>query len=92
MNGWTSANNDFREAVVRKESLDVLFVSETHWIDNSFITLDDYVCLYNNRSKLHRNATRGSGGVAIYIKSSILEYLKCVNYLNSFFPFQPQFI
>jgi hypothetical protein len=71
VNGWTVANSKYRETVVRNENLDLLLVTETHWTENRVIELDGYTCYNNNRSRLHRQAKKGSGGVAIYVKNSI---------------------
>ena len=51
---------------------DIVCINETHWIGNHKIELQGYKCFAQNRQEVHINANKGSGGVATYIRSTLL--------------------
>ena len=73
MNGWTEWNGQLRQCIVQGEYLDIVLLTETHWIRDHKSEIVDYVCFHNNRKGVHKDAKKGSGGVAIMIKNEILE-------------------
>jgi hypothetical protein len=58
--------------------LDILCVCETFWKNNESEIINGYTCYYKNRSVVHKNAKRGSGGVAIFVKNTLLKYYNVI--------------
>lgn len=82
--GWTERNSELREAIIRDSDFDIVCVQETHLQNNSSIAIDGYKYFGYNRSLVHRRAPKGSGGVGIFIKESLLQYFDCTIVDKSF--------
>ncbi len=50
-----------------------MLLSETHLRENETLNIEGYVSYVHNRTGLHRNAPKGSGGVGILIKRHLLQ-------------------
>ena len=77
MNGWAYARDDNKSAelrlnIISKHNSDIYAICETHLRDNDNISIDGYKWYGHNRSQLHGNAIRGSGGVGFLISEGIL--------------------
>ena len=53
-------------------NLDILCVCETHLTGNENIVIDDYNWIGNNRKLIPNRARKGSGGVGIVVKETLL--------------------
>jgi hypothetical protein len=71
--GWTAENDNLRASIVRAIDADITSICESHLKDQNIIALDGYLWLGHNRTHLHRNAPKGSGGVGLLIKNWICE-------------------
>ena len=74
--GWSltdSDNNYFRQTITNFTDNDILALCETFLCYNEEIYVDGYKFIGHNRTNLHKNAKRGSGGIGILIKCTILE-------------------
>ncbi len=76
VNGWTTNNSILRKEVIANLKSDIFCIVETHLTENSSITIGGYSTIIHNRSFKHKRAIRGSGGVAILIKDTILQSYK----------------
>jgi len=72
VNGWTGENSVLRESIINKLDLDVVCISETHLKNNEHIEFEGFTCFNNNRKLVHRRAPKGSGGIAILVRDSVL--------------------
>ena len=77
MNGWAYAREDNKSAelrrdIISKHNSDIYAICETHLRNDSDINVDGYKWYGHNRTELHGNAIRGSGGVGFLISDSIL--------------------
>ena len=82
--GWSTRqcdNSQFRNHVVNNFNFDILCLCETFLRKDENIEIEGYKCYRRNRDVLHVNSRRGSGGVAILIKTEILELFE-VEILN----------
>jgi exonuclease III len=68
--GWTSNNNKLQEALIIKTDVDILSVNETHWTKGK-LSIENYVTFEFNRQTQHKNAPKGSGGVAILVRNDV---------------------
>ena len=62
----------FHENIVIQLNYDIFAISESHLRPNESITLNGYTWYGHNRAQLSINAVRGSGGVRVFIKDSVL--------------------
>lgn len=71
MCGWTKSNHDLRCELIKHLCCDIVSINETHLIDQSDINLShyDYKWIAFNRSHIHINAPKGSGGVGLLVKN-----------------------
>jgi hypothetical protein len=74
VNGWTSLNHCVREQILLKINADVCCIQETHLkpdesLENKLI---GYKWFGYNRSKLHKKANKGSGGIGMFVKLSLI--------------------
>ena len=53
-------------------NLDIIGIAETHLKGNATIELDNYQWYGNNRNNIHVRAVKGSGGVGVFVRKSIL--------------------
>ena len=62
--------------------MDLLDVAETHLRGHESLHIDGYTWIGHNRESLHVNARRGSGGVGLFVRISVYDFLK-VSLLNN---------
>ena len=73
--GWSlkdPENKLFREQTVIKSNCDVFCVVETFLKNKETLQIDGYTFISHNRRHLHRRAKRGSGGVGVFVRNSLL--------------------
>ena len=73
--GWSKDNFEnfmFRELVVQLHECDIFEICETFLRDNDSLFIENFTWAGNNRSSIHPNARRGSGGVGAFIKNEFL--------------------
>lgn len=70
----TSPSSELRENVIVKSNLDIVGICETHLMSNEGISIDNYVWFGNNRKTISPRARKGSGGVGILVKESVLQH------------------
>jgi len=58
--------------IISKLDSDIVAIIETHLCDSDTIEIDNYCCISHNRKK-HVRAKKGSGGVSILIKNTLLD-------------------
>ena len=63
---------ELKKNILKYVHADILILPETHCLPNQNIEIESYTLFHNNR-KINANRNRGSGGIAIAIKNSILE-------------------
>jgi hypothetical protein len=73
VNGWTDSNNTLRENIIKHSNQDIFCVTETHLVGDQCLNIDGYKWFGHNRRGIHRLARKGSGGVGIFVKESVLE-------------------
>ena len=66
-------NTTFKQHVVAALYHDIYIFPETHCLNNDIVEFDNYTVYSNNRVP-HANVTKGSGGIAIALHSSVLEF------------------
>lgn len=71
MCGWTKDNHNLREAILNSLNADIITICETHLRDQEVIDINGYSWYGHNRTDIHRNAPKGSGGVGIFIKQCL---------------------
>ena len=64
-------NKRLREEIIKRLSLDVICLNESHFKHEDVFEVDGYFCVTNNR-KLRNKTPKGSGGVTVLIKEDIL--------------------
>ena len=64
-------NHDIRSEIIQYMDCDLVSINETHLLNKDNIHLTGYRWIGLNRSKLHVNAPKGSGGVGILIKERL---------------------
>ena len=76
MCGWTEHNDELRKKFVALSNCDIFCVSETHLLEENTINVEGYIYYGHNRNGLHKNAPKGSGGVGIFVRNTLLnEYV-----------------
>ena len=60
-----------KELVIKHLNLDIFALCETFLTGTNEVNIEGYKGFGNNRSMLHKKATRGSGGVGVLIKNDI---------------------
>ena len=74
INGWITTKNTyylhFKQNVISFLNADFLILPETHCLPNQKIEIEHYTLFHNNRST-QANCRRGSGGIAVAIKTDI---------------------
>lgn len=73
MCGWTKDNHALREEFIHCIDADVISICETHLTNNDVINIDSYTWFGFNRQDIHRNAPKGSGGVGLLVRNSLLD-------------------
>ena len=75
--GW---NNDFnsdshkiRSNIINYYDLDIIGLAETHLTGTNTIEVPGYKWIGQNRTKIHPRAKKGSGGVGILVRESLLK-------------------
>ena len=75
INGWFSVRNPyfniFKVAILTNLNVDIIVLCETHCHNDDLISLDNYTIFQHNRLT-GGGERRGSGGIAICIKNSLL--------------------
>ena len=64
--------------------VDIAFLVETHCLSTDSLAIKVFDVIQNNRKK-HKNAKKGSGGIAVCIRSSIRNGIKILPFTNSEF-------
>ena len=64
--------------------VDIAFLVETHCLSTDSLAIKDFDIIQNNRKK-HKYAKKGSGGIAVCIRSSIRNGIKILPFTNSEF-------
>ena len=70
-------SHNFNCTVLTYLNLDIIGVCETFLKNGETLNLNGYHWFGNNRTSLHQNARRGSGGVGAFVKTEILEQYMC---------------
>ena len=70
-------SHNFNCTVLTYLNLDIIGVCETFLKNGETLNLNGYHWFGNNRTSLHQNARRGSGGVGAFVKTEILEQYTC---------------
>ena len=84
LNGWFSDRNpdylQFKINVIEYLNIDIVVIPETHCMENKIIKIDNYTLFQQNRPVTNANVKKGSGGLAIAIKNSLLHdhYIEAV--------------
>ena len=76
-------NTSFKQHVVAAYYNDIYILPETHCLNEEKIEFDSYTIYQNNRVP-RANVTKGSGGIAIAIHSTLLECHTCHTILSVF--------
>ena len=82
--GWTPQNAQLREEIIRTQDLDIITISETHLKGEELLVMNDYTWFGHNRRSTHINAWRGSGGVGVLVKGSVLQIYDVLIYDKSY--------
>ena len=65
---WSSDSNSeshlIRETIINATRLDIIGIAESHLRSSDVINIENFMWFGHNGDKLHKNAKRGSGGVA----------------------------
>jgi hypothetical protein len=64
---------------------DIFSLSETWPGPNSNIELEGYKCFHFCRKYVHRRARRRSGGIAVYVKTHIVQGVSLIKHVNDNF-------
>ena len=76
VNGWpVDVNTDkykICSSSILKCDFDICSIAETHLMGHSNPILDGYTVFTNNRKNIHKRAKCGSGGVAYFVKQSVM--------------------
>ena len=72
LNGWTLSNSSLRSSVIKLTESQIFCVNETHLTGNLSIEIESFTWIGHNRTKIHRKAKKGSGGVGIFVSNSLL--------------------
>ena len=67
-------NTIFKQQVVSALYHDIFIFAETHCLNQEIVEFDDYKIYHNNRVPHNANVSKGSGGIAIALHHSLLEY------------------
>ena len=72
------------KSIIKKSGCDIICLNETFLKRNETIIIEGYTSLCHNRKNINPKACRGSGGVAILVRTNILEtyYIQIID--NSF--------
>ena len=62
------------------QEFDMLLLSETWFINGLEVQIDNFKLLHFNRTEIHPGAKRGSGGLAVYIKDNISDYVNLLQH------------
>ena len=73
MAGWTTGNSDLRTALISLSNSDIFCVNETHLLRDTQLSVEGYRYFGHNRTGVHVNANKGSGGVGIFIKDTFFK-------------------
>lgn len=68
-----SDNYNLRAACAISSDCDIIGLAETHLLNDDVLSLDNYRFYGLNRTHIHVNARKGSGGVGFLIKENILQ-------------------
>ncbi|MES9880125.1 MAG: reverse transcriptase family protein [Sedimenticola sp.] len=75
MNGWNTGfeteNYITRASCVREVDCDLIGIAETYLKGSTVLKMDGYTWYGVNRTRLHKNAKSGSGGVGFFIKNEM---------------------
>ena len=67
-------NATLRETVIQNLDYDIFCIVETHFVNEQCrIDISKYSCFYHNRQAKSRRAVKGSGGVAVLVKDTVIQ-------------------
>ena len=73
---WCSDSNSeshlIRETIINATKLDIIGIAESHLRSSDVINIENFMWFGHYRDKLHKNAKRGSGGVAFFVSKSLI--------------------
>ena len=81
--GWSiDPDQMLRYNVIKACNLDIICLCETFLKDEQIIEVPDYTWFGNNRKSISKRACRGSGGVGILIRDSVLKQYSVASILD----------
>ena len=74
--GWTSENENLRQAILKTTDSEIILVQETHLANNTDNqpSLDGYKWYGHCRTVRHVNSNLTHGGIGIFVKDSLFEH------------------
>ena len=72
MNGWTTANNNLRQNIIKVLNKDIVCIAESHLAKTKTISVEHYEWFSFNRDLKHVKSPVTHGGVGILVKNTIL--------------------
>ena len=72
MNGWTTANNNLRQNIIKVLNKDIVCIAESHLAKTKTISVEHYKWFGFNRDLKHVKSPVTHGGVGILVKNTIL--------------------
>ena len=74
--GWTSENENLRQAILKTTDSEIILVQETHLANNTDNqpSLDGYKWYGHCRTVRHVNSNLAHGGIGIFVKDSLFEH------------------
>ncbi len=85
VHGWTEDKHNDLCSVISHYDPDAAIITETHFRRTQDLPRVPNYCLFRkNRSFLHKNATGGSGGVAVLIHERLLNIYRLHEIIDSY--------
>ena len=63
----------FRESCINILELDIIGIAETHLLHSQSLSLQQFAFYGHNRTRLHKHAKSGSGGVCLLVRKELLK-------------------
>ena len=73
MNCWSESTNELKTKLILHGEPEIICLTETHLQEDQEVKLDSYQSYSLNQQKTNARANRGSGGVAVLFKDSLLD-------------------
>ena len=71
--GWTKSNEQLRIGIINEINADIFSLNETHLGGSQIINVEGYSWKGFNRTCVHKDAPKASGGVGFLIKDKSLQ-------------------